>query len=282
MRSAIVLSMLVLGTATVGCRPGTSSASEGSNTPQAAPTANGTADTGPAASRERPASARWCVLGRVTDAGGAPLEEVEIVAHCGAGTLQRTGRALTDTNGEYELWFGPGRMTMRDASGLQAATISPHKPGMVERHLHRQGDLLMAKRPPDDGELRAWGEHKSVVLPGKAQRVDFVMLPAAAISGRLVDGDGKPITDHYISVDAEQLPPSSSVLATMKTDSDGGFQFGELPAGTVWLAMRTPEDVMQEVRSKTLRCEAGKAAEVQLVYESGPPARLTLHAGKAP
>jgi hypothetical protein len=106
--------------------------------------------------------------------------------------------------------------------------------------------------------------------------VDFVLIPAGTIGGRLLDSTGQPIVGHYISVDAEELPPSSSVLATMKTDAAGRFRFTEIPAGPVWLTIRSPEDVMGEVRAEAMRCEAEHVHEVELVYHPGPPRRLAV------
>ncbi|MCG3126638.1 MAG: hypothetical protein CHACPFDD_01489 [Phycisphaerae bacterium] len=225
---------------------------------------------------------RWCVRGTITDAAGTPLEGVEVTAHCGAGTLRRTGSAVSNARGEYTLRFGQGVMYQSNHSGLQAATIAPHRAGQVEKNLHRQGDLLMASRRPDEPELKSWGPHPCVVYPEEPQRVDFVMVPAAEISGRLLDADGKPIADHYVSLDAEELPPSSSVLASMKTDALGRFRFGEVPSGAVWLSIRSPQDVMNELTTARIECVASASYALELTYTAGPPPGLTARRVSGP
>lgn len=210
----------------------------------------------------------WVVTGVVTDEAGRPLEGVVVVAHAGVGTLRPTGRAVTGEDGSYELRFGPGMMFMGDHSGLQAATISPRMRGRVERNLHRQGDLLMASREPPEEDLDVWGKGP-VVLPERPARVDFVMVPAAAVMGRVVDGEGRPLAGWSVWVDAEELPPSSSVLASGETDAAGRFRFGELPAGEVWFAVRDPGNRRAEVESGRVVVEAGREVEVELVVGGG-------------
>ncbi len=274
---------------------------------------------------------RWFVTGHVRDSAGGPLAGVEITAHCGAGTLRRTGLAATNQQGEYTLEFGPGVWFMGDSSNLQAATIAPHKLGLFERNLHRQGDLLMAARPPDESELRAWGaapatgtaasaadeaapsvgdapsgasdvpagtgdlsskdahagdskragggdrdDGRPVVLPNKPVRIDFVMIPAGAIRGRVVDASGAAIVGHYVSLNADELPPSSSALASMKTDAAGSFRFSEVPSGPVWLSIRDVHDVMNELCGDRLEVRPGQNTEVELTYFPGPPARVMM------
>jgi hypothetical protein len=224
---------------------------------------------------ERTDLLRWCVVGHVSDEAGQPVAGVEIIAHCGWATLQGTGRALSDEAGDYVMWFGPGMYMLNENSGFQAATISAHKEGLIERNLYRQGDLRMANRPPDETELRHWDRPEDIVYPDQPpRRLDFVMVPAAMVWGRLVDEAGQPIVDHYVVLDADELPPSSSALAAMKTDEFGRFRFPEVPAD-VWLSIRTPEDRMHEVCSEHLHCTPKQVYEVELVYHPGPPPSLT-------
>ncbi len=271
MRDLSLLIILAALAPAAGCRTTpaqpTSVAQEGdaAATPSATRTAAATGDDN---------RLRWCVFGEVRDQAGRPLADVEVTAYCGAGTLRRTGVTTTDATGAYTLQFGPGMLFMEDHSGLQAATIAPHKSGWIEQNLHRQGDLRMANRPPDESELASWGGPGMTVLPGEPRRVDFVMIPAGTIRGRLVDADGQPIVDHYVSLDAEELPPSSSVLATVKTDADGRFSFTEVPAASVWLATRSPQERMVEVVTPRLTCDAGRTVEVDLVFRPGPPPEL--------
>lgn len=219
------------------------------------------------------AGADWSVTGRVTDPAGQPIADVEIIAYCGAGTLRPTGRTRTDAAGRYELHFGPGMLFMNDHSGLQAATITPRKAGLYEQNLHRHGDLLMAKRAPDDDEAQSWDPDRTILLPDRPHRLDFVMTPAAALTGRLVDTAGRPVADHYISLDADELPPSSSALASVKTDPDGRFSFTEIPTGRAWLSIRCPQDKHVELSAAPLDFAQGDIYSAELVYD---PAARTL------
>jgi hypothetical protein len=176
----------------------------------------------------------WVALGRVTDVEGKPLPGVEVRAHCGMGSLRMTGNTTTDADGRYELRFGPGIfMPKENKVQLQAATISVHRPGYFEKNLHRQGDRLAAYTL-EGVEFPVWGkkDKDAVFLPGEPKEINFVMLPAAKASGTLVDEDGKPLTGYRMSLTGDELPPSSSALASGgKTDENGRFEFRDIPTG---------------------------------------------------
>jgi hypothetical protein len=282
MRVGYTVLICSLAAALVGCRSDESPATDYNAGTESASGSTAGSQRTDEGSATRPASARWCVTGRVSNEAGTPLADVEVTAHCGEGTLRCTGRAVSDEEGQFVLWFGPGMFFLNDETGLQAATIAPHKIGWIERNLHRQGDLRMAKRPPDESELRHWGPAEAVVYPDQPRRVDFVMIPAATIKGRLLDSARRPILNHYVSLDAEELPPSSSVLATMQTDGTGRFRFTEVPAGPVWLSIRSPDNVMHEMRTQTLSCSASDVTEVELICEPGPPSHLTMRPVTSP
>jgi len=177
----------------------------------------------------------WSVHGTVGDAEGNPLANVEVSVHCGNGTLLLRGRTRTDQEGRYTLRFDPGMRTLDEETGewvaaLQAATISPRLYGWYERDLHRGGDLLVAQERPDAENARG-GDPDRVVLPDQPYRLDFVMRPAARIVGHLVDERGTTIEGVSLSLGAEELWPSSSVLHTTKSDFNGHFTFGPVPLG---------------------------------------------------
>jgi hypothetical protein len=133
-------------------------------------------------------------------------------------------------------------------AGLQAATISPHKPGFVEKSLHRHGGLCMADvRPEKDNSWHV--DPDQVVLPGKPYRLDFVMLPAATVRIELVDGNESPIAGQHVSIKGDQMPPSLSVLGHGKTGEDGRFTFAGIPAGYSWWFSLQREGSRDEVRS---------------------------------
>ena len=83
-------------------------------------------------SRDRPTGGQWRAFGRVTDPEGKPMAGVEVWAHCGIGTLRKTGIATSGADGRYELNFQPG-WGSSNPTAIEAATISAHKPGISSR-----------------------------------------------------------------------------------------------------------------------------------------------------
>ena len=183
---------------------------------------------------------RWpfVVTGRVTDQEGHGLEGVTITAHCGMGTLRPTGQTQSGHDGFYTLRFTGGMRTKEGDKwifGLQAATIGPATAGYVESNLHRQGGLLMADHLPNpDENTGGKAEPGKVVLPERPFRLDFVMVRAATVKGRLVDPNNRPLPGQRIYICGEELPPSTSVLAETRTDTDGRFQCDGIPARRAW------------------------------------------------
>jgi len=181
----------------------------------------------------------WSVRGRVTDGDGKPLAGVLVTAHAGNGTLRQTGKGETDAEGKYGFDFGPGIAYAKNDVQLQAATITAHKAGFFEKNLSRQGGLLAALKLPE-GEV-GWGKAKAdVILPGQPREIDFVMLPAAKVSGTLIGKDEKPLTGYSISLKGDELPPSSSVIASGKSDGEGRFVLSDIPTGFKWQLLVEP------------------------------------------
>lgn len=182
----------------------------------------------------------WAVHGRVTDAEGRPMPGVIITASAGYGTLHKTGQGESDGSGKYSFEFGPGILFEDDSLALQAATITPHMPRFFEKNLSRQGDLLAGQRLPD-GELD-WGRYTKddIVLPGVSRQIDFTMLASAKVSGRLIDAERKPLEGFGVSLQGGEMPPSSSVVATTKTDAKGRFSLNDIPTGYRWQFLIEP------------------------------------------
>jgi len=182
----------------------------------------------------------FIVKGRVVDEQGNGLGGVKITAHCGMGTLQGTGETFSGVDGSYTLRFGPG-MWMADSNtgpwhiGFQAVTISPAKHGYFDANLNRQGDLLMSDHLPAQGEKTGWKvDTNKLVLPDRPLELNFVLLPAAKITGRLHDENGASLTNWDVRLVGEQLPPSSDVFDETDTDAEGHFQLADLPTTGRW------------------------------------------------
>ena len=184
-----------------------------------------------AAPRSDQARGRWRALGRVTDQAGRPLAGVEVSAHCGYGTLRRTGVAISGEDGRYQLNFGPGISYVdRDGTPTQAATITAHKPGCFEENLNRQGDCVAADVLPSEEVIKSRGSRKDrVFLPDRPLELNFVMRPAGRVAGRLVDEQGQPLVRYSVALSGADLPPSSSVMCWAETDKQGGFSFEDIP-----------------------------------------------------
>lgn len=181
----------------------------------------------PAAANQQPP---WSVFGNVFDANGKPVAGAKVWASTGIGTLFTTGSAETDEQGRYEFHFGPGvAFEAKDQVQLQAATIMVSKPGYFEKNLSRQGNLMMARKVPETPD---WAKRKSdIILPDLPRHIDFILLPAAHLSGTLIDADAKPLAGYRISLTGDDLPPSSSVVGSTKSDEKGQFKLTEIPTG---------------------------------------------------
>jgi len=220
---------------------------------------------------------RWFVRGRITDSAGDPLPGVQVSAHCGIGTLMKTGQTVTDDEGRYYLRFATAYQLASSDTDMQFANISPSFPGMVERNLGRAGELLMARDQPTDEELAYWNvDAERVLIRREGRHVDFVMVPAAIVRGRVTDSTGAPVANTSIWLDADELPPSSSVLASATTDENGRFEYTEVPPGQVWLTMPVSADPCKEVDSAKIQCDAAMAYEVELTLRRAPAEGLDV------
>jgi hypothetical protein len=172
----------------------------------------------------------WRAFGRVTDQDGKPLPGAEVWAHCGSGTLFRTGTATSGDDGRYELRFGPGITTLGGKATFQAATISAHKRGYFEENLSRQGNCSAADGPPTEADIKRWHGHKDrLFLPDRPVELNFSMRPAARVAGRLVDEQARPLAKYSVALTGAELPPSSSVLCSARADEQGKFAFENIP-----------------------------------------------------
>ncbi len=230
---------------------------------------------------------RWpfSVFGTVTDEHGNPVPGVDLWANCGMGTLLQTGSTESREDGTYTLRFRPGMHVRNDETGKwgvghQAASIFAAKEGYYERNLCRQGGLTMAGERP--GADNAWGTNSDqVVLPDQPYRLDFVMVPAARIEGRLVDPEGQPLPERRVMLTGRELPPSSSVIKSCDTDAEGRFTTGALPCKSFWFEVRKDRDDIKSVPfhltvpgdyEVTLTYDAGQRPTLTYVFDAVPPA----------
>jgi hypothetical protein len=198
---------------------------------QDSPPAGPQAPENKAAARSDRGSGPWRALGRVTDQNGRPLAGVEVSAHCGAGTLRRSGVATSGDDGRYDLSFGPGVFfPSDDGTAVQAATITAHKSGCFEENLNRQGDCLAAEKQPGEDAIKSWGNRKArVFLPDRPVELNFVMRPAARVGGKLIDERGQPLVGYSVALNGPDLPPSSSVMCAVQTDERGPLSLENIP-----------------------------------------------------
>jgi hypothetical protein len=156
------------------------------------------------------------------------------------GTLRQTGKAESDAEGNYAFDFGPGIAFAKNDTQLQAATITAHKAGFSEKNLSRQGNLRAALKLPAEKAGAEKEDTKNIILPGQPRQIDFVMVPAAKVTGRLIDKDAAPLAGYSIGLRGDEMPPSSSVVATTKTDEQGRFALTDIPTGFKWQFLVEP------------------------------------------
>ena len=186
----------------------------------------------------RPENEAFVIFGKITDAAGKPMEGVQVLAHCGIGSLFCTGKAETGANGEYRLSFGSG-VRMGAALGVgpfgvgfQAATISARKPGYFLQGLGRAGNLAMTD---STNAAPNWSTNSAgIVRAFQPYRLDFTMLPASVIRGHLADPLHRLPAKVSLCLVGQKLPPSSSALACVDLGENGEFQFTDVPVGYSW------------------------------------------------
>ena len=108
------------------------------------------------------------------------------------------------------------------------------------------------------------------------------MAPAAAVEGRLVDGEGRPLAKRSVWLSGKELPPACSVLDSAETDAEGRFQFRDVPLWPFWFEVSGER--RKDVRSETISFERADTYRVELTQaqQEGNPPRLTAKVVAAP
>lgn len=219
---------------------------------------------------------RWpfVVNGTVTDITGKPMPGVDVTVHSGIGTLFQTGHAVTGAEGKYTLRFRPGMAMAGGRLGGQAATIKAQRSGFFERNLSRQGNLITADQPLHEQERANYRAYAGILVPRTAYRLDFVMLPATTIEGKLVDGQGQPVPGRKIWISGKELPPSQSVVASLQSDDRGNFRVEGVPQKDFHFS--TPGVGRGEVQTEAVRFAKPGTYKVELTFESSPVPQLRV------
>jgi hypothetical protein len=133
--------------------------------------------------------------------------------------------------------------------------VFAEKDGYFSAGLGRAGNLAMADSNLAGPEPVT--AYAGIVRPYQPYRLDFVMMPAATIEGRLTAARGGSIPKGVrLSVAGRMLPPSSSVLCTTNLTEPGDFKFADVPVGSNWwfeVSWSEP-GVWKTLKSKEFSC----------------------------
>jgi len=224
------------------------------------------------AAESNPPAKAFTVFGKVTGAHGQPVTGVEVRANCGNGTLFCTGKTLTDAGGKYRLDFGPGILMGKVFGGdfgvgFQAATIFATKSGYSCADLCRAGNLAMTDLTNIEPNLAR--SFVGVVHPSKPYRLDFVLMPAARIEGKMLDSGAALPSDLTLCLGGKVLPPSSSVLASTKLEVNGAFAISDVPVGSNWWfeASWRESGEWKSAKTKPFSCAAATAYRATLILD---------------
>jgi hypothetical protein len=155
------------------------------------------------------------ITGTVTStAGAAPVARARIVLASPA--LSNTRVALSRADGTYEFQhLPPGAYSLTATRTGYAPQPSPAKPASPI----------------------------SLVEGQALQRVDFALLPAGVIAGRILDEDNNPFSGATVEAlvpRTEQGQLTFAAVATTESDDRGAFRLTGLPAGEYYVSASDP------------------------------------------
>jgi hypothetical protein len=212
----------------------------------------------------------FIVRGIVTDEKGNGLPGVTLTASAGIGSLLPTGETQTDKEGRYLLQFGPGFWST-DTSKVptQFATISPSKEGYFDSNFNRQDSLWIGDHIPAPDESCLNIDTNRFLTPHHPFELNFVLLPATALEGRLLEPNGQPAADRWVGIIGDMPPSGGSISKHARTDFEGHFEFTDMPTiGRWWFSI---EEGCNEYRSEKINVapDIEEYFELQISSEGG-------------
>jgi hypothetical protein len=89
-------------------------------------------------------------------------------------------------------------------------------------------------------------QFKTIVYRGQPYKLDFVMLPAAQVIVDLVNPNGEPLVNYTLDLSGKELYPSSSILKSKKTTSQGKAEFPDVPLKVFWFSLGRRDELRTE------------------------------------
>ena len=172
------------------------------------------------------------VTGTVTDRNGNPIEGADLwIAYWGTDSqpTDPLSPIKSSADGTYLLRFERGRIINEEQSVLekpQRVIIGVSKPGYYEENLGSRGYFAL---PYENGLPAGDFPPLGMTSPDKDLVVNYIMKPAAWVSGELKDLNGDPIAGATITLDGE-TGHGQGTLKKVTSDENGLFAMSEIPA----------------------------------------------------
>lgn len=223
----------------------------------------------------------WIIQGRISDADGRPLKDVQV--RVAANEELKTGN--TNAKGEYEVTLS---LPLRLLAHWRAVTVEPVLEGFTERDMAKAGEfnvLLRAGELPQHvrlagdesfrpGPIARFAERdlipsKPGVSPGTPGRADFVMLQAGEITGEIVTANGMPAPSHFIAATTREARPGRHA-ALEKSDALGRFRLKGIPTNKPVVLTVNPDGKPRETsQSPELRSEDTGKYRIRIILPTG-------------